>query len=244
MAITDRFRPMNCAPLRVKNRAVPGFFCLPCGRQKGDSWPKFEWNGPIVDALYSVQSNLQALFSPVLSRTTSHGTLAPYQAHQAHQEPHTRVQAKVRTVDKSLWNVSRMKRRLWGIPISERRSHLLEGFQASTSTGQRTHNIRGEAPAARWRVLPKTALPFAFCPLPEMRVWYPVLLEKREKLGRSSAVDRGMPRARCTQQQALCMSTPSRFWKSGCSPACASYTSLCACLCDWACRHKAYRAVA
>ncbi|PTB80757.1 hypothetical protein M440DRAFT_203254 [Trichoderma longibrachiatum ATCC 18648] len=143
---------------------------------------------------------------PILFRTTSHGALAP---HQAHQEPHTRVRAEVRTVDKSLWNVSRMKRRLWGIPISERRSHLLEGFQASTGTGQRTHtNIRGEALAARCRVLPRTALPFAFCPLPEMRVWYPVLLEKREKLGRSSAVDRGMPRARCTQQQALRMSTP------------------------------------
>lgn len=57
MAITDRFRAVNCAPLRVKSRAVPGFFCLPYGRQKGDSWPKFEWNGPIVDVLYSVQSD-------------------------------------------------------------------------------------------------------------------------------------------------------------------------------------------
>jgi hypothetical protein len=39
--------------LRCVSRVEPcrGPFCAPADGQRGDSWPKFEWNGPIGDVL-------------------------------------------------------------------------------------------------------------------------------------------------------------------------------------------------
>lgn len=40
--------------LRYVSRVEPcrGPFCAPADGHRGDSWPKFEWNGPIDDVLF------------------------------------------------------------------------------------------------------------------------------------------------------------------------------------------------
>ncbi|KAM6476220.1 hypothetical protein HDV62DRAFT_256045 [Trichoderma sp. SZMC 28011] len=76
------------------------------------------------------------------------------------KEPHTTGQAKFALSPGPLCFEN--ERRLWGIPISERRIRILESFHGTT--GRITS---GERPGFRCRVLPRPALPFVLCLVPE-----------------------------------------------------------------------------
>lgn len=196
MAITDVFRPVKYAPLRVKSRAVPGFFCPPYGRHEGDSWPKFEWNRPIVDVctLYA---------SPPALSTRAREPRAPL---CFTKEPHTTGQAKFALSPGPLCFEN--ERRLWGIPISERRIHILESFHGTTA-----RITSGEE--ARFPLQSATKASLAVCPLPGTREARLMLLERRRTLKRNAVGDPWHPKRTLHLVQAVLvrvLHTRTLYW--------------------------------